>query len=288
MLSIADITITPELYVRPSHQPDLTAETAAIRRLSDIIHTEPDKTFEFCADLALELCGADTCGISLLERDETGADIFRWIALSGTLKEHLRGTTPRFYSPCGICVDTATPLLMRRPELVYTYLDVGPPIHDALLIPMNDPERHLEGTIWIITHDPERRFDLEHARLIQRMAVFTASALHLLDPEVRNTVPQPLPAKIPDKIKDQVARTLREPVVPVPEQPAGFRTEIEVRSHAELRAQMRSMREWLDHRHVEPTTFRYSSGPRGYILRVEFIVEADAAAFATAFKGRVH
>ena len=123
--SVSEITITPQLWVRQTHPPDMAGETAAIRRLSNTMATEPAKVFDDCVDLALELCHADTCGISLLERTDAGEEIFRWIALAGRLKQHLHGTTPRFFSFCGICVDTSTPLLMRRPELVYKYLDVG-------------------------------------------------------------------------------------------------------------------------------------------------------------------
>ena len=150
-----------------------------MRRLADTMATDPSATFQACVELGLEFCDADTCGISLRERTAAGEDIFRWIALAGMLKEHLHGTTPRYFSPCGICVDSNAPLLMKRPELVYTYLDVGPPYHDVLLIPITEKGSRLEGTIWIVAHNPARKFDGEDARVMQRLAVFTATALQL-------------------------------------------------------------------------------------------------------------
>jgi two-component sensor histidine kinase len=177
--SVADVTITPELWIRKSHAPNIVAEEAAMRRLAETMATDPSKTFQTCVDLALELCHADTCGISVRERTDAGEDIFRWIAIAGQLKQHLHGTTPRYFSPCGICVDSNAPLLMRRPELAYKYLDVGPPFHDVLLIPLTEHGSKLEGTIWIVAHNPARRFDGEDARVMQRLAVFTATALHL-------------------------------------------------------------------------------------------------------------
>jgi two-component sensor histidine kinase len=178
-LSVADVIITPELWFRKSHAPNIVAEEAAMRRLAETMATDPSKTFQVCVDLALELCHADTCGISLRERTAAGDDIFRWIAMAGQLKQHLHGTTPRYFSPCGICVDGSAPLLMQRPELVYKYLDVGPPYHDVLLIPLTEKGSKLEGTIWIVAHNPTRKFDGEDARVMQRLAVFTATALHL-------------------------------------------------------------------------------------------------------------
>jgi PAS domain S-box-containing protein len=177
--SVADVTITPQLWVRTPRTSNINAETAAMRRLADTMATDPSKTFQVCVDLALELCDADTCGISLRERTDAGEDIFRWIALAGKLKHHLRGTTPRYFSPCGVAVDGNAPILMKRPELVYKYLDVGPPFHDVLLIPLTEKGGALEGTIWIVAHNPTRKFDGEDARVMQRLAVFVATALRL-------------------------------------------------------------------------------------------------------------
>jgi PAS domain S-box-containing protein len=179
-LSVADVTITPQLWVRAPRAPSIDAETAAMRRLADTMATDPSKTFQVCVDLALELCGADTCGISLRERTVEGEDIFRWIAMAGQLKHYLHGTTPRYNSPCGITVDNSSPVLMKRPELFYKYLDVGPPFNDVLLIPLTEKDSDLEGTIWVVAHNPARKFDGEDARVMQRLAVFIATALRLV------------------------------------------------------------------------------------------------------------
>ena len=115
--SIADITITPELWAREAHSPNIVGESAAMRHLADTMAADPSKTFQACVDLALDLCHADTCGISLRERTDEGEDVFRWIALAGQLKQHLHGTTPRYFPPCGLSVDSNAPLLMRLTRL---------------------------------------------------------------------------------------------------------------------------------------------------------------------------
>ena len=151
-----------------------------MRRLADIMATDPTQTFQVCVDLALALCDADTCGISLRERTDAGEDVFRWIAMAGELKHHLHGTTPRYFSPCGMTVDSNAPMLMKRPELVFKYLDVGPPFYDVLLIPLSEKGSDLEGTIWMVAHNPTHKFDGEDARRMQRLAVFIATALRLV------------------------------------------------------------------------------------------------------------
>jgi len=177
--SIADAIITPQLWTRQAHAPNIEAEKVALRLLADTLETAPSDVFQICVDLVLELCHADTCGLSLRERSDRGEDIFRWVALAGQLKQHLHGTTPRHFSPCGLCVDGNEPLLMQRPELAYKYLDVGPPFHDVLLIPLTERNSQLEGTIWIVSHNTTRKFDAEDARVMQRFALFTTAALHL-------------------------------------------------------------------------------------------------------------
>ena len=68
-----------------------------------------------------------------------------------------------------------------------------------------------------------------------------------------------------------------------------FPVEIPLREGNEdaLTARMTAMREWLDRRHLEPSTFRYTFTAPGILFRVDFSVEAAAIAFAREFGGRV-
>ena len=175
--AVAYVDITPQLWTRPTHTPNDAAEAAVMRRISFTAASDPSQLLQVCAEGALELCHADTSGISLGERTQADDEIFRWIALAGVLKQHLYGSTPRYFSPCGVCVDSGMPLLMRQPELVYKYLDVGPPFYDVLLIPLTERGSRLEATIWIVAHTQTRKFDGEDARVVQRMAGLVATAL---------------------------------------------------------------------------------------------------------------
>ena len=48
---------------------------------------------------------------------------------------------------------------------------------------------------------------------------------------------------------------------------------------------MNEMRTWLDSRHFEPSVFRYDHAEGGVVIHVEFVGEAEAAAFAMEFGG---
>ena len=61
-------------------------------------------------------------------------------------------------------------------------------------------------------------------------------------------------------------------------------TEIRV-GDSDLGAQMTRMREWLDSRRFEPAGFRYDHVDSSVIIRVDFAVEDEAAAFAREFRG---
>jgi hypothetical protein len=72
---------------------------------------------------AMELCGADTAGLSLLETTADGQQRFRWTNLAGTLRTHVGESIPRDFSPCGVCLDRQAPQLFRYPARCYPYLN---------------------------------------------------------------------------------------------------------------------------------------------------------------------
>src|SRR5579872_2407675 len=146
-VTVAEVTITAELWARPAHPATYAVEAEAMGRLAYAMAHSPSSLFQLSVELGLELCHADSCGISLRERTAAGDDVFRWIAIAGQLQQHVRGTMPRYDSPCGVCVDAGTPVLMRHPDRAYEHLDIGVPLFEVLLIPMGEPGSKLEATI---------------------------------------------------------------------------------------------------------------------------------------------
>jgi len=64
-----------------------------------------------------------------------------------------------------------------------------------------------------------------------------------------------------------------------------FQIEIHIDDNGFL-GRMEQMWAWFDQRRLEPRTYRYEFASHGIICRVDFPVEAQAAAFATAFEGK--
>ncbi|MEO8910575.1 MAG: GAF domain-containing sensor histidine kinase [Gemmatimonadaceae bacterium] len=171
---------------RTEKSVDAAWEGGALRRLAECIGDEPHTVLQGLLSLATELCGggvgASTAGISLLERADDGTEMFRWVALAGRLVDHIGGTTPRNFSPCGMCLDANAPLHLARPDLKFTYfLEAGTEFTEGLILPFStgsnaDPM----GTLWVISHPPVRhRFSPEDMRVMESLTRFAASAYRL-------------------------------------------------------------------------------------------------------------
>lgn len=166
-----------DLRQRP---PDRTLH--ALRRLARIFADRPAVVLQELVDLAVDMCGADSAGISLEEECPGGEKRFRWVAISGSFAQFLNATTPRFFSPCGTCLDTHRPQHYRVTQPYYDLLGVtAEEITDGMLIPWITDG--LRGTIWAVAHHSPTAFDLEDYQLLRSLADFAAIVLRHLQQE---------------------------------------------------------------------------------------------------------
>src|SRR5216684_6715198 len=173
---LADVLVSDLLKTRGPRPPNLESENEFLHGLAQHLLTDPEHILERSIRAAARLCEAGFAGVSLLETDH-GEEVFRWVALAGTLEGQEGRSTPRFFSPCGLAFDRQAPQLFSYPGRYYTYLrDAVPEIVEALVLPLPDGT----GTIWIGTHDEAIRFDSEHVRLLTGLATFMATSLKLL------------------------------------------------------------------------------------------------------------
>jgi PAS domain S-box-containing protein len=173
---VDDVLITAELARRSSRPPDFQAENRALTALAQEMAVNPGGVLHKLVALVLELCRADSAGVSILEPGGTDG-IFRWHAVAGAFAANLGGTMPREASPCGIVIARDSVLLFDRPERYFPALGgVEPPVYEALLAPWHVAGEAV-GTLWAVGHSPEHAFDAEDARLLASLARF-ASAAH--------------------------------------------------------------------------------------------------------------
>jgi signal transduction histidine kinase len=195
-IPLESVICTRELHSRPARQPDLEGVTSALVRLGQTMADSPESVLQQLVDTALELCRAQSAGLSLLE-EENGRKIFRWHGVAGEYAPYRWGTTPREFSPCGTVLDTDQMQLMSQLDRHFTYFStVQPRISEALLVPFHVGGEAV-GTIWVISHDPNRQFDAEDARVMSTLGEFAAAAYQTVSAltalkGIIGTIPNPL------------------------------------------------------------------------------------------------
>lgn len=180
----ADVSIvyeTHRLADRPVSKADLLSEKSALLELAARMHDAPDEILPKFVDLAMQLTGASSAGISLLE-ETASPPIFRWHYLRGLLCAFNGATTPRHFSPCGITLDQKGPVLVIQPERVYNWIPAGETLPEVLLVPLYIGREEPLGTLWIVT-DNIGHFDSGHARLLTELATFVGMALRMVQTE---------------------------------------------------------------------------------------------------------
>src|SRR5215475_12757070 len=132
---------------------------------------QPEEVLPRFVDLALEMTGGVSAGLSLYEADPAPG-VFRWQYLRGELASFNGATTPRDFSPCGITLDRNAPVLSLHPERVYGWIaDANIVVPEVLLVPLYVGDRVPLGTVCIVS-DREGHFDSGHARALTELAAF--------------------------------------------------------------------------------------------------------------------
>ena len=176
---LEDVIATEALERRIPRVRNLPAEARAFADLKRALAGSPRGVLQKLVEVALELCNAQSAGISLLEEAD-GRRFFRWHAVTGQWSHLLWNTLPREFSPCGTVLDRREALLMIDPQRYFTPLvQIPPRVAEVLLVPFAVRGEPV-GTVWVIAHDPGRQFDREDHRIVSELTVFAAAAYERL------------------------------------------------------------------------------------------------------------
>jgi len=174
--SVDNVISTDELSRRPSRAPNYATECQALVALAEMMADSPGAVLQGLADAALQLCGAGSSGISIAE-EESPEPVFRWHATAGAFAPLVGSTLPRAFSPCGTVLERNSLLMMTQPAEYFPYIsDIAPFVREVLLAPFCRDGIAI-GTVWVVSHEGDRRFDAEDARVLESLAKF-ASAAH--------------------------------------------------------------------------------------------------------------
>jgi two-component sensor histidine kinase len=189
MLAVADVFITDELARRPFPQADYLREKLAIQDLARQLADNPAQVLPRLVALAMDACGAASAGLSLYEPGGgENPGVFRWHHLKGRLARFEGATTPRNFSPCGVCLDAGGAVLSKNPERVYDWIaDAGIVVPEVLLVPLYSGEGAPLGTLWVVAHE-DQQFNAGHARVTTELAAFVGLAYRMIEHERQLTL----------------------------------------------------------------------------------------------------
>jgi len=181
-MPLNDVFITDELANRVPTDPDYLREKLALQDLARHMSDHPKQVLPRLVALAMDICGAESAGVSILE---PSAEQFRWFGLSGVLSAFEGAYTPRNDSPCGVCLDLNGPVLMDRPERAYAWIrDANISVPEVLLVPLHVAGLNGIGTLWVVA-ERKGHFNVSHARILTELATFAAMALRMIQTEER-------------------------------------------------------------------------------------------------------
>jgi signal transduction histidine kinase len=135
---------------------------------------QPNTILQELVQTAVDLCGADSAGISIEKADRTDQEFYEWVATAGDYSGFLNAILPRYPSACGVCLERGRPQRFRVTERFFEILGVeAPVVSDGILLPWQvDGTR---GTIFIMAHGRDEAFDAEDSRMMQLLADFAAT-----------------------------------------------------------------------------------------------------------------
>jgi signal transduction histidine kinase len=175
-LEVLDLDGDSAFAERRLHVRDIATQMEGMRRLVRAFVENPDTVLQELVNAAVDMCGADSAGISTENKDGNGETFYEWVATAGSYAHFLNAILPSHPSACGVCLERARPQLFRVSKVFFDLMGIeAETVTDGLLIPWQVDE--LRGTIWIMAHGRHEAFDGEDSRLMQVLADFAAMAV---------------------------------------------------------------------------------------------------------------
>ena len=208
-LEVLDLQDNAAFATRHLHTRDIPTQLRGVQRLSRAMTENPDTILQELVNTAVELCGADSAGISLVKEDATPDRFYEWVATAGQYSDFLHAVLPQYPSACGVCLDRGAPQIFRVTQRFFDILGVNAPlITDGLLVPWQSEETR--GTIFIMAHGRTEAFDAEDCRMMGMLADFAAMAMR--QRQQQQALMQQATAKAAAAMANEIAHQINNPL----------------------------------------------------------------------------
>ncbi len=172
-LEVIDLVEDASFAKRHLHERDIVTQMEGMRRVARAFVDSPDTILQELVNAAVELCGADSSGISIQQETGRDEDYYHWVAAAGAYSGFLNAVLPRSPSACGVCLERGRPQLFRVTQRFFDLLGVeAPEVTDGILLPWNEGETR--GTIFVMAHGRDEAFDGNDVRMMRVLADFVA------------------------------------------------------------------------------------------------------------------
>jgi hypothetical protein len=172
-IEVIDLLCDESFAKRRLHTRDVAAQVEGMHRLAHAFVDNPDTILQELVGAAVDLCGADSAGISIEQEDRTDENFYRWVATAGEYSSFMEATLPRYPSACGVCLERGRPQLFRVTQRFFDLMGIeAPTVTDGILLPWE--VEGTRGTIWIMAHGRAEAFDGDDVRMMQVLADFSA------------------------------------------------------------------------------------------------------------------
>jgi hypothetical protein len=158
---------------RELHVRDVETQMVGLQRLSHALLERPETILQELVNTAVDLCGADSAGISIEREDGTDEEFYHWIATAGEYSGFLNAVLPRYPSACGMCLERGEAQHFTVGKRFFEILSVEAPlVTDGILLPWHT--ERTRGTIFVMAHGRTEAFDGNDVRLMKMLADFAA------------------------------------------------------------------------------------------------------------------
>jgi DNA-directed RNA polymerase specialized sigma24 family protein len=177
-LEVSDLQSDPAFARRRLHVRDVASHVEGMNRLARVFVESPTNILQQLVAAAVDLCGADSAGISIEQKDGTDDNFYHWVATAGQYSRFLDAKLPRYPSACGLTLERGRPQIFRVTQRFFDLMGVeAPTVTDGILLPWHAEETR--GTIWIMAHGRTEAFDGEDCKMMQALANFAATGVRL-------------------------------------------------------------------------------------------------------------
>ncbi len=172
-LDVLDLRNDAAFAARKLHTRDVGMQMEGLQRLSHALVEDPATILQELVQAAVELCGADSAGISIEKDGGSDQEFYRWVATAGDYSAFLDAVLPRYPSACGVCLARGHAQHFTVAKRFFDILGVEAPlVTDGILLPWKTEETR--GTIFVMAHGRTEAFDENDVRLMNMLADFAA------------------------------------------------------------------------------------------------------------------